>query len=140
VRLAGGTVPTDRPIDGQDLAPLLLGQTKTSPHEAHYYFNGARLQAVRSGPWKLAIARREGEGPADGKPFAPKLYNLDAEIGERTDVAAQHPEVRKRLQELIAKMDADLGGTNDGPGVRPPGRVANPVGLWLPGHRPPTTP
>src|SRR4029077_900592 len=52
------------------------------------------------------------------------------------DVAARHPEIIKRLRELIAKMDADLGITRLGPGVRPPGRVAQPVGLWLPGQAP----
>src|SRR5713226_8800959 len=45
-------------------------------------------------------------------------------------------ETIKRLRDLIAKMDADLGLTNLGPGVRPPGRVAHPVGLWLPGQAP----
>ena len=137
VKLAGGSVPADRKIDGEDISPLLLGQTSTSPHEAHYYFAGVKLHAVRSGPWKLAVVRRGGDGPDDGQPFVPKLYNLDAEIDERTDVAAQHPEVVQRLQALIVKMQTDLGsGTNDGPGVRPPGRVANPVGLWLPGQGP----
>ena len=28
---------------------------KESPREAHYYFSGTRLEAVRSGPWKLAV-------------------------------------------------------------------------------------
>ena len=136
VKLAGGSVPTDHRIDGKDISPLLLGETKTSPHEAHYYFNGNKLQAVRSGPWKLAIAARAKEVPDEAQPFTPRLYNLDQEIGEQTDVAAQHPEVVKRLQELVAQMDADLGTTNLGPGVRPPGHVENPVGLWLPGHEP----
>ena len=139
VKLAGGTVPADRKIDGQDISPLLLGQTQTSPHEAYYYFAGAKLQAVRAGPWKLAIARRGGEGVDDGQPFTPRLYNLDAEIGERTDVAAAHAGVVERLQGLLAGMKADLGGgTNAAPGVRPPGRVDNPVGLWQVAHEPTT--
>lgn len=145
VKLAGGSVPTDHPIDGRDISPLLLGQTQESPHEAHYYFSGNVLQAVRSGPWKLAIARQnENRGNAvpalapAAKPFKPTLYNLDSDIGERLDVAAQHPDVVKRLKALIARMDADLGITKLGPGVRPPGRVTHPVGLWLPGQAPST--
>jgi arylsulfatase len=51
-------------------------------------------------------------------------------------VAAQQPKVVERLRKLIAKMDADLGTNKLGPGVRAPGRVANPVGLWLPGQAP----
>src|SRR5260221_4527646 len=57
VKLAGGKLPTDHRIDGEDLSPLLLGRTQKSPHDAHYYFSGNALEAVRSGPWKLAIAR-----------------------------------------------------------------------------------
>ena len=40
VKLAGGQVPADRKIDGKDIWPLLSGQTKASPHEALFYFNG----------------------------------------------------------------------------------------------------
>jgi len=137
-------VPTDRKIDGKDISPLLLGKTKESPHEAIYYFSGNALQAVRSGPWKLAIARqneargREANAATTNAPapFKPTLYNLDTDIGERNDVAVQRPDMVKRLQELVAVMDADLGTNKPGPGVREPGRVAKPVGLWLPGQAP----
>jgi arylsulfatase A len=130
VKLAGGQVPTDHKIDGADIWPLLSGQSQTSPHNALYYFNGVRLQAVRSGAWKLAIAP-QGTGKGIGAPepatFAkPRLYNLDLDIGERTNVAAEHPKVVARLQGLIREMDADLGRNGNGPGVRPPGRVAHP--------------
>ncbi|MBB6050113.1 sulfatase-like hydrolase/transferase [Armatimonas rosea] len=135
VQLAGGTVPTDRKIDGKDIAPLLLGKTKQSPHEARYYFNGYQLQAVRSGPWKLAIApQSEGMGKAGATVAAslesPRLYNLDTEIGERTDVAAAHPEIVTRLKALAVAMRAELGETVPGPGRRPAGEVKNPVTLY----------
>lgn len=118
VTLAGGTVPTDRKIDGKNIAPLLLGQTKQSPHEARYYYNGYKLEAVRSGPWKLRL-----ESP-------PQLYNLDQEIGEKTDVAAAHPDVVARLKGLATAMAAELGDGKPGPGVRPAGVVKNPVTLY----------
>ena len=44
-------------------------------------------------------------------------------------MADKHPDVVKRLQELAAKMDADLGATGRGPGVRPPGREPSPKPL-----------
>jgi len=138
VHLAGGAVPTDRKIDGGDFSPILLGQTTTSPRAAHFYFNGNRLEAIRSGPWKLAIApqlehtgKEKGEAPAAKIPFVPKLYHLDTDPGESTDVAADHPNEVKRLQEFAMQMDADLGSTKSGPGVRPPGRVAHPTPLLL---------
>ena len=39
-----------------------------------------------------------------------RLYDLDAEIGEQTDVAAQHPEVVAKLKALADKMAAEIGG------------------------------
>ena len=144
VSLAGGTVPADRKLDGRDISPLLFGKTKESPHDAMYYFSGNALQAVRSGPWKLAIARqnealgKKAEATADSPqaPFKPTLYNLDTDIGERNDVATQHPDIVGQLERLVANMDADLGTNKLGPGVREPGRNAKPVGLWLPGQAP----
>ncbi|EEF57355.1 sulfatase family protein [Pedosphaera parvula] len=144
VKLAGGTLPKDKKIDGRDISNLLLGQTKEAQREAHYYFAGTALQAVRSGPWKLAIVPQyEGMGKFSenavegGKPFAPRLYNLDEDIGEKTDVVAEHPDEMKRLLGYVEAMEADLGvSKKNGPGVRPPGRVAKPLGLWLPGEAP----
>ena len=135
VQLAGGRVPADRVIDGKDIWPLLSGQSKQSPHEALFYFKGNRLEAVRSGPWKLAIVRQIEDGvdkvrDAAG-PFTPALYNLDADIGETTDVAARHPDVVRRLQGLVKQMDGDLGVVGRGPGVRPGGVVKNPQPLLL---------
>ncbi len=135
VKLAGGSVPADKKIDGKDLSPLLLGMTKDSPHEARYYYSGNKLQAVRSGPWKLAIApQAEGMGKSGPAVAAsldqPRLYNLDTEIGERTDVATAHPDVVARLKALAVKMAAELGDGKPGPEVRAAGEVANPVTLY----------
>ena len=136
VKLAGGTVPVDRKIDGADIGPLLLGSTKESPHEARYYYQGYKLQAVRSGPWKLAIAPQNENLSGGGQAVPasmekPRLYNLDAEIGERTDVALDHPEVVAKLKALAVKMAAELGDGKPGPAVRPAGFVKNAVVLSL---------
>ena len=40
---------------------------KQSPHDALFYFHGNQLQAVRSGPWKLAITP-QGTGMPKGPP------------------------------------------------------------------------
>jgi arylsulfatase A-like enzyme len=134
LRLAGGTVPGQRTIDGRDVWPLLSSQSKKSPHEALFYFMGNRLEAVRSGPWKLAIVEQVGwdvKKKPSPKPFTPKLFNLDRDIGETTDVAAQHPEVVRRLEGYVRQMDRDLGVTGQGPGVRASGVVDRPQPLRL---------
>ena len=133
VALAGGTVPAQPVIDGRDLSPLLFGKTKESQREAHYYFAGYNIQAVRQGPWKLAIAaqpRSMGQNTdPDASGNAPRLYNLDQEIGEQTNLAAKHPEVVAKLQSLAAKMTAEIGGKEPA-ARRPPGVVENPKTLY----------
>lgn len=112
VALAGGVVPATPVIDGRDITPLLLGQSKESAREAHYYFSGYELQAVRQGRWKLALVPQpDSMGKQAAKtPSGLRLYDLDAEIGEQTDVAARHPEIVAKLKVLADKMAAEIGG------------------------------
>ncbi|MEI7731174.1 MAG: sulfatase [Verrucomicrobiota bacterium] len=135
VKLAGGSVPTDRKIDGRDFSPLLFGTSKESQREAHYYYHGYKLEAVRVRSWKLALSpQAEGMGlkKADSDAAKPglRLYNLDSDIGERTNLASAHPDIVKRLQDLAAKMAAELGDGKPGPEVRLAGQVENPVLLY----------
>ena len=60
------------------------------------------------------------------KHTGPRLYNLDNDIGELKDVAAQHPDVVERLEKLMEHIGADLGAAGTGPSVRPPDRVERP--------------
>lgn len=137
--LAGAALPSAR-IDGGNLWPVLSGEAGAkSPHaEQFYFYHGLNLQAVRSGPWKLQIAGAEGgkqnggkgkKGKAAQPATAPRLYNLDSDIGESKDVSAGHPEVVAKLQALIDLAKNDLGVTGTGPGVRELGRVAHPQPL-----------
>ena len=129
--LAGGKVPTDRKLDGYDIWPLLTGDKDAkSSYEAFYYFRGFNLQAVRSGDWKLLLAKGE-------------LYNLKDDISEASNVAQRNPDVVARLRSFANKMDADLGVKDLGPGCRQLGRVENaqPLiaqdGTVRPGFEPP---
>ena len=111
VSLAGGTVPATPVIDGRDITSILLGQSKESAREAHFYFSGYDLQAVRQGRWKLALVPQpEDMGKRAKTPPGLRLYDLDAEIGEQTDVAVQYPEVVAKLKALADKMSAEIGG------------------------------
>ncbi len=131
VALAGGTVPATPVIDGRDITPILLGQSKESAREAHYYFASYDLQAVRQGRWKLALSPQpEGMGKQAAKtPPGLRLYDLDADIGEQTDVAAQHPEVVARLKTLADKMAAEIGGKTP-TARRPAGEVKDAKTLY----------
>jgi arylsulfatase A len=137
-KLAGAKLPGDRTIDGKDIWPLIKAEPGAStPHEAYFYYWGQHLQAVRSGPWKLHFFHTYTKpDPAGGfakpgkyatKEIGLELFNLEQDIGETTNVAAQHPEVVKRLQALAEASREDLGdsGTKrDGKKVRPAGKVS----------------
>ena len=102
-RLAGAECRRpDRLIDGRDIWPLMAGEPgANSPHEVLYFYWLGELQAVRSGRWKLHFAHdypHVVEPGHDGKPgrsekrrIEPALFDLQADVGETTNVAAATP-------------------------------------------------
>jgi arylsulfatase A-like enzyme/phosphodiesterase/alkaline phosphatase D-like protein len=117
VKLAGGEPPQDRTIDGGDIWPILAdAPDAASPHEVFYYYRGLTLEAVRSGPWKLHLAKGE-------------LYNLEEDRGETANVAAENVNVVEQLRSDAEETKDDLGAEGVGPGVRPLGKAADPQPL-----------
>ena len=117
--LCGAELPGDRTIDGRDIAPLLLSDDATSPHEAFFYYWMDDLEAVRVGRWKLHYAKH-------GTSRGTELYDLKADPGERTDVAGAHPDVIAAIDVHAARARASLGDAlqgRTGGDVRPIGRV-----------------
>jgi len=98
-RLVDAKLPVERPIDGRDATAILANPKAPSPHvkEGFFYYNRNKVEAIRLGKWKLRVT---------GK--TPELYDLQAEIGETTDLAAENPEVVKQLLALIKKYDTEL--------------------------------
>ena len=124
--LAGAKLSEDRLIDGKDIGPLIFGRPGArSPHEAFYYYAYTHLQAVRSGKWKLVLPRQARPKwmswygrMIDAVPEA-ELYDLDADVAEQHDVAAENPQVVARLMRLVEKARDDLGDYNrSGKGAR----------------------
>jgi arylsulfatase A-like enzyme len=134
-KLAGGSAPTDRIIDGKDIFPLMSAQSGAkTPHEAFYYYFGNELQAVRSGPWKLRLENslanediyRRFKNPDAVIPEA--LYNLSTDPGEQKSVYKDHPDVVERLRALADTARKDLGDSRlgiAGEHVRPLGKAAS---------------
>jgi len=85
--------PGDKPFDGKSLIPLLRGET-TEHHEALYWGEGGEDGgwAIRHGDWKVIGFCEEM-----------KLYNLDTDPYETTDVADQNP---MKVVELAMMHDA----------------------------------
>ena len=121
--IAGAKVPDDRVIDGENITHLFHGDfDKANPDKAFFYYLRVHLQAVRQGQWKLHLPRdKEPIGaapfsrnnhiaPADRVGFEqPFLVDLTKDIGETTNIAAEHPEVVQRLLALAETMREDLG-------------------------------
>jgi arylsulfatase A-like enzyme len=85
--LAGAKPPPN--IDGLSLVPTLLGEKaagRTQPQHLYLYWEDGPQRAVRCGQWKLV-----------GTPKKWELYDLAADIEEKADVAAQHPEIVQKL-------------------------------------------
>ena len=127
-KLAGGDAPTDRKIDGHDIAPLLYGKAGAkTPHDTYYYYHQDQLQAVRSGPWKLFLPIdfvpghphfRKGQTPN------PLLFNVVEDASSKQEVAAEHPEIVARLTKLAEIAREDLGDKGTpGAGQRRPGKI-----------------
>ncbi|MEQ1506518.1 MAG: sulfatase, partial [Myxococcota bacterium] len=101
-RLGGAGLPA-APIDGHDAWPVVVGGAQ-SPTDAFYYYARGRLEAIRRGRFKRMFAV-----PIRTPPIEAALYDLEADPGETTDVAAAHPEVVAELDRLADAMRQRLG-------------------------------
>lgn len=117
-KLAGGAIPSDRVIDGKDIAPTLFGQAAT-PHESFFYHQGEVLKAVRSGKWKLHLGNAKGK-QATGD----ALYDLEEDKGESKNLLAKYPEIAEKLRASAENFKAELSEN-----TRPVGLVENPKTL-----------
>jgi arylsulfatase A-like enzyme len=106
--LAGADLPKGYEMDGENILPLMQGRAGAeTPHEAYFYYRGNRMEAVRSGKWKLILFQGAEKGEP-GKPL--QLYDLRADIGETTNVAGDHPDVVNRLTALATAGVKRVGG------------------------------
>jgi arylsulfatase A-like enzyme len=91
-------------IDGRSIVPVIRSGNAPSPHDVlHWYLGPAQKPqwAVRQGDWKLIANVQSTPDPdltaADKKFF---LANLATDISEKTNHAAEHPEIVERLRKL----------------------------------------
>jgi arylsulfatase A-like enzyme len=98
------TLPTDRPIDGQDLTPLLRGEGPLQRDTLYWHFphyqHASPNSIVRSGPWKLIKWY-------ESNTF--ELFNLENDLSEMNDLADRLPEKVESLDRKLQAWLADTG-------------------------------
>jgi arylsulfatase A-like enzyme len=84
--------------DSFNILPALRGEKRSAPVREHLVMQAgsARRLAIRQGRWKLIPA------PAAGGEH--QLYDLEADLAEQNNLAAQHPERVKELSDLLARL------------------------------------
>lgn len=94
--LAGGSAPES--TDGISIVPTLLRRGQQRQHEYLYweFHSKGSAQAVRMGRWK-GVRENVAKEPA----AAIALYDLDRDPSENTDESAGHPDVVKRIEQIM---------------------------------------
>lgn len=133
--LTGAQLPQDHPLDGRDAWSVLSGENETVFAERVWlvHRNGG-LEAVRRGRWKLhfphpyesiVVPGVDGAlGVTAARTIGLALFDLESDLEETRDVAAEHPDVLAELQAIAEAARDDLGDTltgRAGSGVRPAG-------------------
>ena len=87
-------------IDGVSVLPTLLGKNQNLESRFLYWehFGGGFQQAVRVGNWKAVRAGLD-------KPL--ELFDLAADLGEKHNVAAQQPDVVRKIESYLETARTD---------------------------------
>lgn len=106
-------LPADAAEDSHNLLPLLQAGKTTNPiRETHIHNTKKDQYAIRSGDWLLIDAKtgyvsggytdweQARNYPADDEQPV-ELYNLKDDIGQKNNVAAEHPEQVTRMQQQL---------------------------------------
>ena len=102
--IAGTKIPAEAGEDSFSLVPLFLG-TKDPTRETTINQSSAGDLAIRQGPWKLIFL-------IDGKR---ELYDLQDDLGEKKNVAADNPKIVERLTEIMKQQIANGRSTPGAP-------------------------
>lgn len=97
--LAGASLAKSKPLDGVNVWPV-ISEGKPSPRTEVVYNVEPFRGAVRQGDWKL-IWRTP-------LPSALELYNISEDPSEKTNVAAQHPELLVKLQARLEQLAGEM--------------------------------
>ena len=114
--ILGAKLPDDAAEDSVSLLALLRGQGDTAPRRPLVHHSGEGEFAIRDGKWKLILCPGSGGWSPPSRSPSPwtqakpdrfeglppfQLYDLAADRGETTNLAASHPEIVQRLGQAL---------------------------------------
>ncbi|HOT82851.1 MAG TPA: arylsulfatase [Candidatus Defluviicoccus seviourii] len=133
--IVGATLPDEAGEDSVSMLSILRGKADTPLREALVHHSIHGNFALRQGQWKLALCPGSGGWSRPGDAEAAKLglpavqlYDMAADRGEQTNVAAERPEIVDRLTRVLEKYVRDGRST---PGA--PQRNDTTIDLWKSG-------
>lgn len=111
--LTGGALPAGRTIDGIDVSGLWRGDVGASPRkEFLYYAAHGEIEGIRQGNWKLLAkqprAQKQNAETAAADTPQVLLFDLEADLGERNNLADRHPDLVDRLRERMLELDREI--------------------------------
>ncbi len=120
--LLGIDAPADRPIDGSDLTPLLVGKETFKRHQPFFWHlqRSNPIVAMRSGDYSL-VAERDYEMSLhnmfeeewiplikSGRYKNFQLFDLSKDPGQENDIAASEPERTERLKKELYRINSSI--------------------------------
>ena len=107
LELAGCPAEPQQHVDGISFKNVLFGKTQTVERSAIYwhYPHSRQEAAIRAGKYKLLHRFKQGRV---------ELYDLKADLGERTDLSKQKPEVAARLLAKLKLWQKNMGAKYEG--------------------------
>jgi arylsulfatase A-like enzyme len=97
--ITGNALPGDAGPDSFNILPALLAAKPPKPCRETLVMQGDQL-AVRRGQWKLIPSF----APRNGEPRPDRLYDLEADLSESSNLAEKNPEKVKELAELLSRL------------------------------------
>ncbi len=107
-------LPDDAGEDSESMLPMLLqtGGPRADRALVHHSVDGRF--AIRHGKWKLALCPGSGGWSQPRDPRAAQqglppmqLYDLEADLGEQTNLVKKHPEIARQLRERLERIVAE---------------------------------
>ena len=121
--ILGAAMPDNAGEDSFSLLPLLLG-TREAVRETAVSQSVNGTLALRRGHWKMVFGKGSGPWGRDGADASASLFHLGRDLGEKTNLSAEHPEIVSEMTALMTKIITDGRSTagkpqrNDAP-VKP---------------------